>query len=206
MGKRINFTCYVCERMSVAQLCTTLCDHMDCITSRLLCPWNSPGKNTRVVAIPVSRGSSQPRDQTWVSCTAGRFFTIWAWNQNGLSYMHGLKFRANLLGCLKTRSVDPFWSAYTLTGLDSSSRPLEWTLWSWEKFQAEENFVIIDFLQVLISTDIDIDIEVTQLCPTLCDPMDCSLSGSSVHEIFQARVLECEVESLVKPDWELHLS
>ena len=32
--------------------------------------------------------------------------------------------------------------------------------------------------------------EVTQLCPTLCDPMDCSLSGSSVHGIFQTRVLE----------------
>ena len=29
-----------------------------------------------------------------------------------------------------------------------------------------------------------------QLCPTLCDPMDCSLTGSSVHGIFQARVLE----------------
>ena len=28
------------------------------------------------VAIPFSRGSSQPRDQTWVSCIAGRFFTI----------------------------------------------------------------------------------------------------------------------------------
>ena len=27
-------------------------------------------------------------------------------------------------------------------------------------------------------------------CPTLCDPVDCSLSGSSVHGIFQARVLE----------------
>ena len=32
--------------------------------------------------------------------------------------------------------------------------------------------------------------EVTQSCPTLCDPMDCSLQGSSVHGIFQARVLE----------------
>ena len=32
--------------------------------------------------------------------------------------------------------------------------------------------------------------EVTQLCPTLCDPMDCNLPGSSVHGIFQARVLE----------------
>ena len=32
--------------------------------------------------------------------------------------------------------------------------------------------------------------EVTQSCPTLSDPMDCSLPGSSVHGIFQARVLE----------------
>ena len=32
--------------------------------------------------------------------------------------------------------------------------------------------------------------EVTQSCPTLCDPMDGSLPGSAVHRIFQARVLE----------------
>ena len=32
--------------------------------------------------------------------------------------------------------------------------------------------------------------EVTQSCPTLSDPMDCSLLGSSIHGIFQARVLE----------------
>ena len=32
--------------------------------------------------------------------------------------------------------------------------------------------------------------EVTQSCPTLSDPMDCSLPGSSVHGIFQARVLK----------------
>ena len=32
--------------------------------------------------------------------------------------------------------------------------------------------------------------EVAQSCPTLSDPMDCSLPGSSVHEIFQARVRE----------------
>ena len=34
------------------------------------------------------------------------------------------------------------------------------------------------------------EIEVTQSCPTLSDAMDCSLPGSSVHGIFQARVLE----------------
>ena len=31
---------------------------------------------------------------------------------------------------------------------------------------------------------------VTQLCPTLCDPMDCSPPGSSVHVMLQARILE----------------
>ena len=48
--------------------------------------------------------------------------------------------------------------------------------------------------------------EVAQLCPTLSDPMDCSLPGSSVHGIFQARVLEwgaiafskCVVEQTAK--------
>ena len=32
--------------------------------------------------------------------------------------------------------------------------------------------------------------EVSQSCPTLCDPMDCSLPGSSIHGLLQARVLE----------------
>ena len=46
--------------------------------------------------------------------------------------------------------------------------------------------------------------EVTQSCPTLSDPMDCSLPGSSAHGIVQARVLEwgavafsgCPIENL----------
>ena len=41
--------------------------------TRLLCPWNSPGKNTGVGCHFLS---SQPRDQTRVSCIAGRFFTV----------------------------------------------------------------------------------------------------------------------------------
>ena len=32
--------------------------------------------------------------------------------------------------------------------------------------------------------------EVAQLCPTVSDPMDCSLPGSSIHGTFQARLLE----------------
>ena len=33
-------------------------------------------------------------------------------------------------------------------------------------------------------------VKIAQSCPTLCNPMDCSLPGSSVHRIFQAIVLE----------------
>ena len=40
---------------------------------------------------------------------------------------------------------------------------------------------------------------VTQSCPTLSDPMDCSLPGSSAHGIFQARVLEWGAIASSKP-------
>ena len=43
---------------------------------------------------------------------------------------------------------------------------------------------------MLILLCVCVCVPVTQLCPTLCDPMDCSLVGSSVHRIFQARILE----------------
>ena len=49
--------------------------------------------------------------------------------------------------------------------------------------------------------------EVAQLCPTLSDPMDCSLPGSSVHGIFQARVLEWVASAFsihLSRAWELH--
>ena len=48
--------------------------------ARLLCPWNFPGKNTRVSCHFLFQGSSRPRarDQTWIICIAGRFFTVWA--------------------------------------------------------------------------------------------------------------------------------
>ena len=42
--------------------------------------------------------------------------------------------------------------------------------------------------------------EVAQLCPTLSDPMDCSLPGSSIHGIFQARVLEWGAIAFSMPD------
>ena len=62
----------------VAQSCLTLCDPLDCSPPFPSVHGDSPGKNTGVGCMPSSRGSSQPKDLTQVSCTAGRFFTIWA--------------------------------------------------------------------------------------------------------------------------------
>ena len=46
------------------------------------------------------------------------------------------------------------------------------------------------FLVVMYGCEKDSENEVAQSCLTLCDPMDCSLPGSSVHGILQVRILE----------------
>ena len=75
-----------------------LCDPMDC---------SLPGSSVHGIfqaivlewtAISFSRGSSQPRDWTWASCTAGKFFTVWATRkackQLNLNTWTEYKFRA----------------------------------------------------------------------------------------------------------------
>ena len=74
--KTMNIHMYVC--VLVTQSCLTICDPKDCS------PWGSSvhgipqARILQWVAIPFSRGSFLSRDRTWVSCIAGRFFTIWA--------------------------------------------------------------------------------------------------------------------------------
>ena len=59
--------------------------------SRFLCPWDFPGKNTGMDCHFLLRGSSLPRNQTWVSCIAGRFFTSWATREVHYEQQHGDK-------------------------------------------------------------------------------------------------------------------
>ena len=61
------------NEMKVAQLCLTLCDPMDYSVHGIL-----QARIPEWVAFLFSRGSSQYRDRTQVSCIAGRFFTSWA--------------------------------------------------------------------------------------------------------------------------------
>ena len=44
----------------------------------LYSPWNCPGQNAGVGSLSLLQGIFQPRNQTGVSCIAGRFFTHWA--------------------------------------------------------------------------------------------------------------------------------
>ena len=57
-------------KVQVSQLCPTLYDPMDYIVHGIL-----QARILEWVAFPFSRGSSQPRDQTQVSCISGGFFT-----------------------------------------------------------------------------------------------------------------------------------
>ena len=65
-------------KVLVIQSFLTLCDPMDCSPPVSSVQGILQARLLEWVAIPFSRGSSQPRDRTQVSWTAGRFFTIWA--------------------------------------------------------------------------------------------------------------------------------
>ena len=62
----------------VTQSCPTLCDPMDCSLPHSSVHGIFQARVLEWVAISFSRGSSQPRDRTWVSHIVGRRFTIWA--------------------------------------------------------------------------------------------------------------------------------
>ena len=53
----------------------------------------------------------------------------------------------------------------------------------------EKNIQYLPRISMVLNI-LDSDSEVTQSCPTLCDPMDSTQPGSSIHGIFQARILE----------------
>ena len=90
----------------VAQWCLTLCNSMECSPPGFSVRGVFQARILEWVAISFSRGSSPTRDQTQVSCTAGRCFTLWAtrkvlcclclvWIYLSSSYLG-----VNLFGCL----------------------------------------------------------------------------------------------------------
>ena len=115
---------------------------------RLLCPWDSPGKNTGV----------------------GCHFLLQCMKVKSESEV--------AQSCLTlSDSMDCSLPGSSFHGI-SQARVLEW------------GAIACRTLQVKWSVLYKSESEVNQSYPTLCDPMDCSLPGSSIQGIFQARVLE----------------
>ena len=81
-------TCVVKRKSEVSQSCLTLCDPVDCSLPGSSVHGIHQARVMEWVAISFSRGSSQPRDRTRVSLTAGRRFTIWA-TLHVIEYFHG---------------------------------------------------------------------------------------------------------------------
>ena len=73
-----TYSCVCFVYMLITQSCPTLCDPTDCSLPGSSVHVISLGKITEVGSHFLLLGSSRLRDQTQVSCIAGRFFTIWA--------------------------------------------------------------------------------------------------------------------------------
>ena len=111
------------------------------------------------VAIPFSRGSSWPRGQTQVFCTVGRFFAIWAIEEALFGWW-----------------LDAIYVSYR-TWLNFVS----WLLGSNLKQAPSLKMMLIHRVCFWCLNEYAVLCLGDQLCPTLCDPMDCNRSGSSVH-------------------------
>ena len=115
-------------KLLVTQSCLTLCNPMDC---------SPPGSSihgilwARIlawVAIPSSRRSSQPRDRTWVSCTAGRP-QGWPWHPLILCVIFTVH-------CLRGRRlwIQTTWDQRGPTLICHVACISHWTSWPWFPF------------------------------------------------------------------------
>ena len=150
------------NEMKVAQSCLTVCDPMDSTVRGIL-----QARILEWVAFPFSRGSSQPRDWTQVSCIGGGFFTSWATREaHFMAYRWGNSKRLYFLGLQITADGDCiyeiirclFLGRKAMTNLDRVLKNRDITLLT-------KVHIKLWFFQ---------HVKVTQSCLTLCDPMDCS--------------------------------
>ena len=135
--------------------------------------WCLPGSSvhgilqTRVlewVAIPFSRGSSWPRDRTWVSYTAGRFFTLWASRE--APYSTGDAAQGIVVTQRERKPKKAGMCVYAHLVHSGGQQKLT------------------QLCKALCCCRL-----VAKLCPALCSPMDCKLPGSSFLGISQVRIL-----------------
>ena len=134
------------------------------------------------VAIPFSRGSSQPRDPTQVSCIVGRFFTIWATMEPRLP--QNLIINDPCSSCIKCggrrmeRTIrDGFASeeescTATVTFIEAEG----WRMYSkvvvplnWSHLLSWSSWIVKKITPIAFAAAAA---KLLQSCPTLCDPID----------------------------------
>ena len=162
-------------RAKSLQLCPTLCNPMDLQPTRLLCPWGCSGRNSGVGCHFLLQGIFPTQGSNLgllsLPALAGGFFTA-----SAKGYVILMKVEKKSDRQLHT-------TATAVNSVVSDSVRLH----PWDS-PGKNTGVGCHFLLQCIK--VKSESEVTQPCPTLRHPMDCSLPGSSVHGIFQARVLE----------------
>ena len=133
-----NETVFV-KWVKVVQLCLTLCNPMDYTVHGIL-----QARILEWVAVPFSRGSSQPRDRTQVSHIAGGYFTNWATREAQIQY--SVQFSHSVV----SDSTTPWTAARQASLSITNSRSLP-KLKSIESVMPSNHLVLCHFLLLLPS-------------------------------------------------------
>ena len=196
--------------------------------TRLLCPWDSPAKNTGVGCHVLLQGNRWTWESNPVSCITGEFFYRLgearglnttacfrepSWRRWGKHSFQTARYLGLLEGfpSVAARSHSAFFTAYPLMQIDTSEAASDIDVDSfmqhlqlcWFNKPGKQKLLAGSFLLLppplcLWNTQEEWVINTVKSCVclgapsclTLCDPVDCSAPGSSVHGILQARILE----------------
>ena len=126
----------------LTESCPPLCNPMDCSPARLLCPWNSPGKDTGVGSDTFLQGSFPTQDQTLSPVLQADSFPFWAtrmlfnWHSPTVNnyLLFGFSILMSYISCINIyiyifKSIDNF-----ITG--------SWVLWGTPYFTSLKNFTL----------------------------------------------------------------
>ena len=175
--------------------------------ARLLCPWDFPARILEWVSISISRGTSPPRNRTWVSCrlyllpiTSDQHhetvpflkptlaFLVYRYLDNGI--FDFLKVISHYTFDFHISTNCLYWATLYVLLKNITNCIYLWISYSWQFCW----FSVFYFLLlnprnslkagIIWSPAVFVNIQfnsVGQSCPTLWDPMDCSTSGFPVH-------------------------